>query len=68
MDGIKGETLPLKATDTAARPHVLLADKDAFVLPGQQPSTGKTTHASADNYNIVSVFEFHHVTLSAGII
>jgi hypothetical protein len=47
---------------------VLLADKDAFALPGQQPSAGKTTHASADNYNIVSVFEFHHVTLSAGII
>jgi len=36
MDDVKSEAFALKTTYVAAGPDMLLADKDALALPGQQ--------------------------------
>ena len=54
----------LKTAHAATRPDMLLADKDALALPGQQRPTGETPHPSANNYGIIAIFEFCHVTSS----
>jgi hypothetical protein len=55
MDGIKGETLALEATNTPARPDVLLADKDTFALPSKKGTTSQATHPCPDNYDIIFI-------------
>ena len=62
MDGVKSEAFALKTTYAAARSDMLLADKDAIALPGQQPPAGEATHSGPNNYDIISVFEFCYVT------